>query len=903
MGSGFTDYWSYAVPLTGAACCLVYCWRNREEIRERIITLVLSDSATRHPISDAMRGHFQTIAFNEPTPPADAHTHPYAARDRYVACQFIDRFAKEVGLHPFYREMSMADQANGRVGDRLWRWVKDARVEPCLLAPSANSLIVHIDNDYHMDMNQELARDFKPMLIYTLGLRDTAAALGEVSYTFDADNTLVYRVAGGAVYRHQLYDYAHDNVKAVRRFCGVPISVQTYLLERRAVTQEHGLHQLVLFVPIARWTFPWSLVAAWLEGPEVRRLTPVVAGDSLRIFSAGAQGMEVSTGIVGEYASIRVSAQDDAAIASLAATSTVTITLPSVQERVPKELKPLAPFLLHYHRKMAKLATTGGWLQRWRANPRPAMFIPVEHAVRRYAYTTADDEEKTAMVAFMQPIVYEAFSAPPTSATMAATVAQRVVRTPDVYRSSPFIETAIDEFVALCATIEGAQLSPTSYEVVWERRPRPSQRQALDGWAGGETDGRTLAAFLKRETYRKARATRLIVPMDVETAVEGGCFVYSAMDYMKSRAEWYVCGKTPREIAYRVAMACQETQRHVVCADIKEMDKHVYEISQGVYRRVMLRLFAAEHHPRLLKALASNCGRRVRLGDCVWDSETRQNSGGSETSLAQTLRAAFALFLAGRLQGLPAYEAWRRIVAVQGDDSLAIDIEVKFVEQAFGKLGFPVVADIVPRGERGVKFLSRYYTRDVWEGGPDSLADIRRAIGKLHVTTAMKGRTPIQILEQKLINYLLADLQTPILGDLAACYERVTGKQLAACTRDDDLVNYMTRCEPSEQYPNAVENHALEELQVQYPEFDYQAFLAHIWAIKHPDELLSMPLFADITAAPAADAPIVDDSIVEQPACGPSAAANPSRRAEKRARHARNKRGAKSENAEAVMGV
>lgn len=94
-----------------------------------------------------------------------------------------------------------------------------------------------VDVDYYIDMPKQLARCFKPHLVYTMVPDSAAAVRGEYSYTFDAYNRLTTRFSGGGDYCHWLWDYGKDFI-TVTDWSFPHYTSCTYHVDRRLVAQD-----------------------------------------------------------------------------------------------------------------------------------------------------------------------------------------------------------------------------------------------------------------------------------------------------------------------------------------------------------------------------------------------------------------------------------------------------------------------------------------------------------------------------------------------------------------------------------------------------------------------------------------------------------------------------------------
>jgi len=267
--------------------------------------------------------------------------------------------------------------------------------------PRQRDIISMVDVDYYVDDLEEMLVDrFQPYLFYTLVPSAAAKDTGEYDYRFFEDGQVEYGVRGGGRYTHALWNWDGDSLRIVLKCMGVDYAMACYGVERRQMGPDH---QLILLVPLVRSYNPFWV---WLAKERVQaramtRFNPSV-GKFVRFYVSGAGnpgGLDVVTGVAGEYASCRVPASVDSIIASTARTHTSKLTRATVLSKlaadgVGREVSSYgSEVLLEFH--------LSGGITKER--------VSLVDAVRRYQYVPriadVDEDAKPGMTAFMQPLL------------------------------------------------------------------------------------------------------------------------------------------------------------------------------------------------------------------------------------------------------------------------------------------------------------------------------------------------------------------------------------------------------------------------------------------------------------------------------------------------------------------
>ena len=251
-----------------------------------------------------------------------------------------------------------------------------------------------------------------------------------------------------------------------------------------------------------------------------------------------------------------------------------------------------------------------------------------------------------------------------------------------------------------------------------------------------------------------------------------------------------------------------------------------------------------------------------------FDQGPSHGSGCSATSTSQTLRAAFTAYLGFRHARLPngeRYDAEQAFAALGihlGDDGLDADLSTTDHSWAARKVGLVLEAGSVCRGDRGVTFLARYYSPDVWNGRTDSMCDIKRQLSKFHTTLRLPfGVSAEAKLVEKAMGFVATDGNTPIIGEL--CQKAVALSDDGLRRTNLGIQSWWAQFDTSVQFPNCNDDGWMDaELCAQFPEFDHGMFVDWLVSVRELGGLLRAPLCADPKPATPTDVPVVVDEDV-----------------------------------------
>jgi len=590
-----------------------------------------------------------------------------------------------------------------------------------------------------------------------------------------------------------------------------------------------------------------TALARFLHSKPLERFQPVQNG-FVRFRLQTKEGMQVTTSRVGATHSVVVPSHVDESIAAQAR-YTSKLTLANVMSWLKhiendEEKKRAATVLYDYYRTENRLPLLTTY--------------PVDEAVRSYDFDVeAPEEVKPSMVAFMQPLINEAFVPTTSQSNLDRAHKGRVddVAWKKTFKPRFHVANAVREFLDHVA-LGNQGLDPMPLEEVYSRQNRPSQRRIID--ESIQDDKKTLKAFIKKEAYEKPKDPRIITTDTPKHKTRFAQFMYVVMDYLKAHLRFYMPGKTPEEVATRIADIA-EPATNIVNADISRMDGRTTSYIHEAFEILIKRLFKPCYAEELSDLQAKATQREVALNGrddayLKYFSYWIILSGGMGTSAFGTFANACGIYVGLRTfrhsngTYMCSEACWTHMqnkTVVMGDDACVADAPVQAIRLGAKAIGLKSEATSVKRGDLGVEFLSRAYSPNVWYGDNNSMTLPSRQLSKLHVTVNIPA-TPIEKLQEKARGYLCSDRETPILGDFCRKVEELSGGKLFAMDKTAEIARWQSDLSEDVQFPNSYAEWMDDVVERDLPGFNINAFHEHLTGIESLDDLLVMPCFQDI---------------------------------------------------------
>jgi hypothetical protein len=767
------------------------------------------------------------------------HTHATSAAERSTASLLMRRIAAGTGRTAYYYQGSGADARSGKAYSRKYYWAKDLIAPAAEFRPGERDIISMVDVDYYIDdLEEMLVERFQPYLFYTLVPSAAGKDAGDYDYRFFADGSIEYGVAGGGRYRHHIWNWDGDSLRITTKFWGIEVAMACYAVERRQMGPDH---QLILLAPLVRTRNP---LMVWLAKDRVaaagmRRFNPVTKG-FVRFYVSKPTRLEVVTGLIGQYASSCVPASVDAIIASTARTTSGKLTRSMVLAKLDvgtddakAAYRAASEVLLEYHMSNAPTVER----------------VSLVDAVRRYQWVPRpaeyDEDAKAGMTAFMSPLVHGGF-VPDVCRNNEVRMVDKRVKEQTCVDKPPgkFMLDVMDEFTSFIVP-QGTRhtLDPVDVDEVYERQSRPSQRAILNEAEHVGSTGIT-KQFVKREAYGSVNDPRGISTINGADKRDYARYMYAFTDEVVKPQAWYAFGKSPREVAERVAEIASGAVAGGAMTDFERMDGKHGQLLHLLERKIYCAAFRTEHHSALLEVMDKHHHLRAKTVFGIdYQTEYHRLSGGADTSVGNTIDSAFVAYLTYRMQGLPCVEAWSSLGVYGGDDGFSADMDSKTAMRAASLVGQKLELEQIKKGEPGVKFLARRYGPGVWTGDSNSCCDIRRQIAKFHLTVNLPSNISAQQkLQEKAFSFALTDKNTPVIGEFVT-----RALQLCPLPRDkfrNDLRIWGVEMDASKQYPNQPGDWMDDIVATELQDFNLDCF--RDWLRKSDGtSILHPPTFAD----------------------------------------------------------
>jgi len=223
---------------------------------------------------------------------------------------------------------------------------------------------------------------------------------------------------------------------------------------------------------------------------------------------------------------------------------------------------------------------------------------PLDFSAVNYNYNQVDPftQPKPGMKPYMRCLIGPPCSPAKTDSNEREAIAARVTNI-----ATPYFQASVD--VINCINDFAEELAPQhlmhpcDVETVFAKQATPGQRRILErADVGGNHFARVFNSFLKAEVYGigSVKDPRIITTGNGKDKLCFSQYCYRLADVLKGEA-WYAFGKTPLQVAERVADICEHSES-VVLTDFSRMDGRVNNVSRMLVKAVMLRMFRPEYH-------------------------------------------------------------------------------------------------------------------------------------------------------------------------------------------------------------------------------------------------------------------------------------------------------------------
>lgn len=764
---------------------------------------------------------WRRICESTPLPPfkiAQNHPHGDSASKRAAAGTYATHIATMMGKVPYYYQQSKTDQDRNRLGSRSYYWSKDYTAAARNDDVPGNALMVLIDVDYYVDMEKLLANNTAPICLYTFQPTTAGAQRIDYSYSFSED-TVTYRTTGGGTYTHQVWNYNLDVIDAVERFCYTPVNHTVYSVFQKHVDEDHIL---VFLIPISRWGFPHTMLSTSVELSKLQRHKLSSSGfNRLRVQTA--DGIVISTSVENQENSATIPASLDEEILNSAKLLKSGLTAPTIGSMLAREN-------IDAPNNKSKILALHAKQETVISNVSPPKVYHYDSNTRDSQLT----EPKESLEPFMNNITVAPFAPMRSLANDKRMIEARVTTQKSNVTSDSVLVERMQEFVKTMIPDEG-KIFPTDSDTVWEKQNRPTQRSIIERASVDEPKA-GVKAFMKLEPYPSAKDPRNISTIDGALKVAYSKYMYAFADYLKT-TDWYAFGRTPKDLAVKVANDAQCSE-NVVSSDGHRFDGHVSAVARDLERAVLARMFHQSTHEELfnLHSKQYNTVGYTTFGVC-YDTDCTRLSGSPETSNFNSLLNKFIAFCAHR-EKLDTETAYHTSGVYGGDDGLTFNMDANLLKRWAARCGQIYESETSIRGQP-LQFLSRKYTKDIWHGRTDSTCDLTRTLRGFNVTSTMPDG-PIPKLLEKSRGYYLTDRNTPIIGDIVKRVMALTHGALLEKQHTSRQLRWGSELPFEEQYPNDLDDSDCHDIPVSY---DLQALRMWLNSTTTLEEILLLPRF------------------------------------------------------------
>jgi hypothetical protein len=814
--------------------------RHKSPIGASIATQLIDKTISRGELqSSAQRQVFvETPIVRSEFRPA-GHTHPESAANRSAGTATAALVAQSLGLNPYYIQMSKDDERKGRDGARSFHWDKDLAVksQPFKLDTKKDCGIL-IDVDYYVDMPHLLATHPGTYLLYTFQPTAAAEHEGEYTFRFKENQHVEYRVSGGAVYDHQVWDYSKDTITV--KDPGVLMdTVSCYHIDRKMMDKHHCVILLSLIATFKVPTFvPLDMV---LSGGVLSRLEPFRHGHVI-LDTVHKDGMYRSVALNNGIYAVTLPRHKFDSVYATAMSSKVGLTPALVSSNInqaslsglPAErLPPGYDKIIACHVRLGVRSVV------------PVVVSPDE-AILPILYSHDDFDAQPTLKAFGSPITEACYGHVRSIFSDDKCIFHRVEKFQDTAEDGgapptekeipPSIATAMQQFLEFMIPVPHTG-SPADYDEVYARQDRPSQQRKLfNAEVVGDFARAMWTSFQKVEPYQKVTEPRNISQAEDKVKLEYSTFIYAFQQEVMADLDWYAFNKTPQEIAARIVVILSGAE-HAVLSDANRWDGHIKRIMRVLERCAMLRHFRPEFHEVINELMDKQINLTGRTAEGrKYESAFSRGSGSAETAVFNSLENAFIAFLAwmrtsknGRY--LTPEEAYAALGMYGGDDSIDGGIDPRALRRSAELLGQDFDIDVVPRGDKGVNFLNRQFGPNVWFGDMNSMSNPDRALSKFFVGPYVLHH-PGKRVAERASGYLRMDANTPVLGDLCRAAVEIFGETDVS---SGILVPYFAKFPKGTNWPNEDSGWMTDTFSDFLPNFDHSIFREHLVFMRHMD--------------------------------------------------------------------
>jgi len=676
--------------------------------------------------------------------------------------------------------------------------------------PPGNVCYKLVDVDYYVDM-KALMLEFKPILMYTFAPFEPAGSCADGVYFTENDEVHV-QVAGGARYKHQLWDWDTDSLVSSGWLTTV-----VYHVEQR-IDPADLTRRLILLIPV-RKVFLFGVGPCRTLGR--RQLTYGNYNKTTFMMTEGSKATRFLSFSLPGSTSVATVPEDLAITMALKVSRCKESIMPSVEGAIRT-----------YMAGKVQNFSSSWWISAGDPCIRAAVLTDVlekaPHLIglktppltvffqSRVHYTCVrndallDMPKETVRLLVPQSKAYVDGVCAPTACITndKAGIKGRVedIRNANA-RVPPRFDHYLMEFIDHCVPEHQRGTGvPVDMDEVIKRQPRPTQRRIISrciNWLYDFVGKKPISSFQKRELYGKRTVPRNISTFVGSFKVRYSRYTYALAVLFKTK-EWYAFSKTPKQLMERMKEVLAEAG-YVIPTDFSRFDGHRSKWMNDAFSQLLKRFFAMEFHKDIDEVYGAThgCTGYTRHG-VQYEQGDSQASGSPDTSLSNTFLNALIAYITLRTGGASVDEAINGLGIYGGDDGVTANVQARCFQSTCDKVGLVVKIERVELNEP-VPFLGRLFFGNWLSGDIASVMDLRRQLMKLHATTASRHVPDWVVLLRKAEGYFPTDQTTPLIGEWCLAVKRAAMYRSAKVEGFEELLReeekWFAQYDSGEQFP------------------------------------------------------------------------------------------------------
>lgn len=664
------------------------------------------------------------------------HSHPQAASIRSGASWSIDDYLNSTGRTIWTLSYGTRDPPRGQ---RLFYMSRDYVQEYSDQPLRKTDAIKMVDVDFHVDdMNHWLSYGL-PVVMYTFVPVTAGGPIPDANFSLE-DNNVIFKVNGGATYRHQIWNYNHDYITVDTLF-----GVFVYAIDQMVTSDP--TRRVIQLAPQAWVPFPFSVFVP--RNPLQRQQYSFGNWNVVKHLDVGGEGF------------VSMSRRGAGYCVTLKESLLEAIKVRHGYSKTNRNMSDIERFLLNGGVKDPPIAASYvfDYLESNVVLPKMTTTINCGEIAHYQALRPLVSEVGKDYARVVGPIIFNTSVFPAVSLNNdVACVAGRINNTRNNVVPPAIFNKYANEFIELvsdCGVGTPLSISEVMAHQDKARQKLRSEKQSM--WSKGKL---FIKSFQKKESYQKVQDPRNISTCPTDHTLRLSRYTLAIKQQRLCDIDWFIPGSTPSEIITSIRKLCADYERIINC-DFSRLDGTISRwLRERIMHAVLLRFFGDDQELLSLLTNERNASGVTAQG-VRYNSGEGQKSGSPLTTVGNTLVTAFFFFATLREDGYDPTEAFDNIGLMYGDDAVNGRISKSSAEKVASCLGLSIKIEAVLRGQP-LTYLGRTFI-DPWSTDT-SMQDIKRTLSKIHtsVTNSSEVSSKTALL-WKCMSYLITDAKTPIL--------------------------------------------------------------------------------------------------------------------------------------------